>query len=112
MKRKEKGKKRKRAGGKKEQKERKGGGRKRKKGKKEEGGRWVEGVRGAWVLRRVRPHTNNARWFQFFITCNSTNNANNATHYVKLVKKRRESSKRDHYFISPRVKIIKAIVTI
>jgi len=28
--------------------------------KKREGGRWVQGVRGAWVLRRVGPHTNNA----------------------------------------------------
>ena len=26
-----------------------------------EGGRWDQGVRGAWVLRRVGPHTNNAR---------------------------------------------------
>jgi len=46
---------------------------------------------------------------QFFITCKRTNNANNATHYVKLGKKRRESSKRNYYIISPRV-IIKAIV--
>jgi len=38
-----------------------------------------------------------------------TNNANNATHYVKLGKKRRESSKRNYYTISPRV-IIKAII--
>ena len=29
--------------------------------KKEEGGEWVQGVGGAWVLRRVGPHTNNAR---------------------------------------------------
>jgi len=41
--------------------------------------------------------------FQFFITCKRTNNANNATHYVKLGKKRRESSKRNCYIISPRV---------
>ena len=34
--------------------------------------------------------------FQFFITCKRTNNANNATHYVKLGKKRRESSKRNY----------------
>jgi len=40
-----------------------------------------------------------------------TNNANNATHYVKLGKKRRESSKRNYYIISPRV-IIKAIIII
>jgi len=40
-----------------------------------------------------------------------TNNANNATHYVKLGKKRRESSKRKYYIISPRV-IIKAIIII
>jgi len=49
--------------------------------------------------------------FQFFITCKRTNNANNATHYVKLGKKRRESSKRNYYIISPRV-IIKAIIII
>jgi len=34
-----------------------------------------------------------------------TNNANNATHYVKLGKKRQESSKRNYYIISPRVRI-------
>jgi len=49
--------------------------------------------------------------FQFFIICKRTNNANNATHYVKLGKKRRESSKRNYYIISPRA-IIKAIITI
>jgi len=37
--------------------------------------------------------------FQFFIICKRTNNANNATHYVKLGKKRRESSKRNYYII-------------
>ena len=47
--------------------------------------------------------------FQFFIICKRTNNANNATHYVKLGKKGRESSKRNYYIISPSV-IIKAIV--
>ena len=49
--------------------------------------------------------------FQFFIICKRTNNANNATHYVKLGKKRRETSKRNYYIISPRV-IIKAIIII
>jgi len=49
--------------------------------------------------------------FQFFIIYKRTNNANNATHYVKLGKKRRESSKRNCYIISPRV-IIKAIIII
>ena len=49
--------------------------------------------------------------FQFFIICKRTNNANNATHYVKLGKKTRESSKRNYYIISPRV-IIKAIIII
>ena len=49
--------------------------------------------------------------FQFFIICKRTNNANNATHYVKLGKKRRESSKRNYYMLSPRV-IIKAIIII
>jgi len=47
--------------------------------------------------------------FQFFITCKRTNNANNTTHYVKLGKKRQESSKRNYCIISPRV-IIKAII--
>ena len=46
---------------------------------------------------------------QFFITCKSMNNTNDATHYVKLGKKRRESSKRNYYIISPRV-IIKSII--
>jgi len=31
-----------------------------KEGKKKEGGGWVQGVRGAWVLRRVGPYINNA----------------------------------------------------
>jgi len=38
-----------------------------------------------------------------------TNNANNATHHAKLDKKRRESSERNYYIVSPRV-IIKAII--
>jgi len=33
----------------------------RAKEKKKEGGGWVQEVGGAWVLRRVGPHTNNAR---------------------------------------------------
>jgi len=45
------------------------------------------------------------------ITCKRTNNANNATHYVNLGKKRQESFKRNHYIIAPRV-IIKAIIVI
>ena len=49
--------------------------------------------------------------FQFFIICKRTNNANNDTHYVKLDKKRRESSKRNYYVISPRV-IIRATIII
>jgi len=49
--------------------------------------------------------------FQFFIICKRINNANNATHYVKLGKKRRESYKRNYYIISPKV-IIKAIISI
>jgi len=40
-----------------------------------------------------------------------TNNANNAAHYVKLGKKRRENSKRNYYISSPRV-MIKAIIII
>jgi len=38
-----------------------------------------------------------------------TINAKNNTDYAKLGKKRRESSKRNYYIISPRV-IIKAII--
>jgi len=49
--------------------------------------------------------------FQFFITHHRTNNSNNATHYAKLGKKRRECSKRKYYIISPRVSI-KAIIII
>ena len=47
--------------------------------------------------------------FQFFIICKRNNNANNATHYVALGKKRRESSKCNYYVMSSRV-IIKAII--
>jgi len=47
--------------------------------------------------------------FQFSIICKRTNNANNATYYGKLGEKRRESSKRNYYIISPRV-MIKAII--
>jgi len=46
---------------------------------------------------------------QFFITCKRTNNANNATHYVKLGKNRRERSKCNYYIISP-TEITKAII--
>ena len=49
--------------------------------------------------------------FPVFITCNRINNANNATHYVTLGQKRRESSKHNYYIISPKV-IIKAIIII
>ena len=45
---------------KKEEKKRKSGGGGKCKNKKEGRG-WVQGVRGAWVLRRVGPLTNNAR---------------------------------------------------
>ena len=47
--------------------------------------------------------------FQFFIIYKRTNNANHATNYVKLGKKRREISKRNYYIISPR-EIIEAII--
>jgi len=33
---------------------------------------------------------------------------NNATHYVKLGKKRQENSRRNYYMISPRVIILKS----
>ena len=49
--------------------------------------------------------------FSFSSPAKRTNNANNASHYVKLGKKRRESSKHNYYIISPRV-IIKAIIII
>jgi len=49
--------------------------------------------------------------FQFFINCKRTNNANNAIHFVKLGKKRRESFKSNYYIVSPRV-VIKAIIII
>jgi len=53
--------------------------------------------------------------FQFFITCKRTYNTNNATHYVKLGTKGRESSKlhsfsksdnksNHHHLGSPKVK--------
>jgi len=47
---------------------------------------------------------------QFFIICKRTDNANNATHHMKLCKKGRESSKRKYYIISPRVIIIAIII--
>jgi len=46
----------------KEKNERKGGKEKiEQKKEKKEGGTWIYGGRGAWVLRRAGPHTNNAR---------------------------------------------------
>jgi len=60
----------------------------------------------------------NIRTIYWSSVCNQLANAHpefkqrkNATHYVKLGKKRRESSKRNYYIISPRV-IIKAIIII
>ena len=51
-------------------KRKRGGG--KKKEKKKEGGGWVYEGRGAWVLRRVGPHTNNARsTWMFFIFSSS-----------------------------------------
>jgi len=47
--------------------------------------------------------------FQFFITCRRTNNANDATHYVKIHKSRRKRSKRNYFIIVPRV-MMKAII--
>ena len=44
-------------------------------------------------------------------TCIEISIINNATHYVKLCKKRRKSSRRNYYIISPRM-IIKAIIII
>jgi len=52
----------KKRGEKKEENERSGGGEKKGgKRKKTEGEGWVLGGRGAWVLRRAGPHSNNAR---------------------------------------------------
>jgi len=45
---------------KKDGKERKSGGGGKGK-KKERGGGWIQAVRGVWVLRRIGPHTKNAR---------------------------------------------------
>jgi len=103
-----------------ENKEEKGGGKrdKKEKGKNEKKkrtGHEFRGGRGAWVLRRVGPHTNNARLskdFQFFINCKRTNNANNATQYVKLGTKRRESSKRKYYKMYSGVPIQALFITI
>ena len=63
------------------------------------------------VLQRVGPHNNDMNALQLFLTCKRTNNANNATHYVKLSKKRRESSKSNYYIFFQRV-VIKAAITI
>ena len=60
--RKKKHKKREEKWGMKEKNERKGGKEKiEQKKEKKEGGTWIYGGRGAWVLRRAGPHTNNAR---------------------------------------------------
>jgi len=47
---------------------------------------------------------------QFATTCKKTKNTNNATHYVKPGKKRRENFKRNYYSISPKVIIIAMII--
>jgi len=39
--------------------------------KKKEGGGWVQGGRGAWVLRRVGPYTNNTRSTWMFFSFSS-----------------------------------------
>jgi len=91
------------------------GGRKKKDEKKKgkKGGRWVYGGRGAWVLTRAGPHTNNARSTLTFSVFHHLQNdkQRKQRHSLKLGKKRRESSKRNFYIISPRV-IIKAIIII
>ena len=51
--------------------------------------------------------------FRFLSPAKRTKNANNAIHYVKLGKKRRESSNRNYYIISPSLRVIlKAIIII
>jgi len=75
--------------------------------KKKEGGGWVQVVRGAWVLRRAGPHTNNAR--STFFHHLQKDKQRKQRHSLKLGKKRRDSSKRNYYIVSPRV-IIKAII--
>jgi len=47
--------------------------------------------------------------FKFIIICKRTNNTNNAIQYVKLGKKRRETSNRNYYIVAPRV-LMKAII--
>ena len=99
--------KRKRGGTKTGKREKRGGEEKRK--REGDGFRGVEerGYRGGYDLILMT-----LDWHDFlpvFITCIRTNNANNATHYVKLGKKRRESSTGNYYIISTRV-TIKAII--
>ena len=69
------------------------------------------GGRGAWVLRRAGPHSNNAR-----LTCMvfsfdhlQKEKQRKQRHPLKLGKKRRESFERNYLIISPRV-IIKAMI--
>ena len=50
----------------------KGGEEIQKKKQKKEGGEWVYGGRGAWVLRRAGPHTNNARSTWMFFSFSSS----------------------------------------
>jgi len=49
--------------------------------------------------------------FQFLSSAKRTNSVNNDNYYVKIGKKRRESSERNFDIISPRV-ILNAIITI
>jgi len=99
----------KKRGGKRKRKKKEKGGKKKGKKKGKTGGKEREGGgRGAWVLRRVGPHTNHARSVWMCSPAKRANNANNATHSVKLGKKRRKSSNRNYYIISRRV-IMKAI---
>jgi len=101
----------KRIKGKKDGKERQvGGGAKEKKKEEWDGFRGLEerGYWGGWNLILMT-----LDWPECFSVFNHkrTNNANNATYYVKLGKKRRESSKHNHCIISPRA-IIRAIISI
>ena len=82
---------------------------KRKRQKEIGRGMGFRGGRGAWVLRRAGPHTNNARSTWMFFSFSSSAKGRKQRHSLKLGKKRRESSKHNYYIISPRV-IIKAII--
>ena len=103
-------------GGREEGKKReKGGGERNRGGKERGGGMGFMGVEesgyGGGNEMIIQTKLDRHECFQFFISWKRTNNSNNATDYVKLGKKKRKSSKRNYYILSPRV-VIKAIIII